>query len=42
YGGQSEFTDLVSRIKEKGMKVILQFIPNHSSIQHEWFRDETL
>ncbi|CAG7785371.1 unnamed protein product, partial [Allacma fusca] len=42
YGEQSEFTDLVSRFMEKGMKVILQFIPNHSSIQHHWFKDKTV
>ncbi|CAG7817459.1 unnamed protein product, partial [Allacma fusca] len=42
YGDQSTFTDLVSRLKEKGMKVILQFIPNHSSIQHDWFANRSI
>ncbi|CAG7786905.1 unnamed protein product, partial [Allacma fusca] len=39
YGDQRTFTDLVSRLKEKGIKVMLQFIPNQTSIQHDWFRN---
>ena len=32
-----DFKALVSAIHEKGMKLIMDFIPNHSSDQHQWF-----
>lgn len=37
YGTLEDFDQMVARAKELGLKVILDFVPNHSSDQHEWF-----
>ncbi|XP_012522767.2 maltase 1 [Monomorium pharaonis] len=37
YGTLDDFDALVSRAKELGLRVILDFVPNHSSDEHEWF-----
>lgn len=33
-----DFEKLASRCKELDIKLILDFVPNHSSDQHEWFK----
>lgn len=33
-----DFKDLVEALHYKSIKVIMDFIPNHSSEQHEWFQ----
>ncbi|KAF2880410.1 hypothetical protein ILUMI_25767 [Ignelater luminosus] len=38
YGTMDDFKELVSQAKQKGLKIILDFVPNHSSDQHEWFQ----
>uniref|UniRef100_A0A0A9XJB7 alpha-glucosidase n=2 Tax=Lygus hesperus TaxID=30085 RepID=A0A0A9XJB7_LYGHE len=38
FGTLDEFKTLVSRLKEKGIKVIMDFVPNHSSHEHPWFK----
>lgn len=37
YGIMSDFDELLSKARELGIKVMLDFIPNHTSDQHVWF-----
>ncbi|XP_046740865.1 maltase 1-like [Diprion similis] len=37
YGDLDDFDELITAAHDLGLKVILDFIPNHSSINHTWF-----
>lgn len=37
YGTMEDFEELLRTAHELGIKVIVDFVPNHSSIEHEWF-----
>ena len=37
FGDEEDFIHLVSRVHELDMKIIMDFVPNHSSDQHDWF-----
>ncbi|PSN37701.1 hypothetical protein C0J52_16909 [Blattella germanica] len=37
YGTLSEFKEFLAALKKKGIQLILNLVPNHSSIKHDWF-----
>ncbi|XP_077997535.1 salivary alpha-glucosidase-like isoform X2 [Glandiceps talaboti] len=37
YGTLEDFKSLLAKIHSEGMRLVLEFIPNHSSDQHDWF-----
>jgi alpha-glucosidase len=38
YGSLKDLDDLVNSLKDRDMKLVLDFVPNHSSDEHEWFQ----
>ncbi len=39
YGGDQTFNELLEKIHEKGMKLMMDLVINHTSDQHAWFRE---
>lgn len=37
FGTMDDFTELLAKAKALDIKIIMDFVPNHSSDQHEWF-----
>ena len=37
FGTLEDFSNLVRDVHNHGLKLIMDFVPNHSSDQHEWF-----
>ncbi len=38
YGTMEDFQDMIEKCHEKGIKVIIDFVLNHTSSQNEWFK----
>ena len=41
YGTMDDFKRLVKRCKDLDVKIILDFVPNHTADDHEWFKKAT-
>lgn len=39
YGTMSDFKELLTKAHEKGIKLVLDMVFNHTSEQHEWFKE---
>ncbi|NRB53320.1 MAG: alpha-glucosidase [Saprospiraceae bacterium] len=39
FGTMEDFDDLLAGVHERGMKLILDLVPNHSSDEHFWFQE---
>jgi alpha-glucosidase len=39
FGTLADFDALIKRVHELGLKLIMDFVPNHTSSQHAWFRE---
>lgn len=37
FGDMAAFDDLLAQVHARGLKLLLDFVPNHSSDQHPWF-----
>ena len=39
FGTMDKFEDFLKEAHEKGFKIIMEFVPNHSSDEHPWFEE---
>lgn len=39
FGNLSDFDNLIKKTHDKDMKVLMDFVPNHTSFEHPWFKE---
>jgi glycosidase len=37
FGSRADLIELMQKAKEMGLRIIMDFVPNHTSNEHEWF-----
>lgn len=42
YGTMEDVDELIRSVHDRGMKIVFDMVMNHTSDQHEWFRDSAL
>ncbi|KAB7502886.1 Maltase A1 [Armadillidium nasatum] len=42
FGSMEDYENLLKELHDKGIKVIFDFVPNHTSDQHEWFQKKVV
>ena len=38
FGNMDDMKELIAKAKERGIRILMDLVANHSSDQHEWFR----
>jgi len=41
YGTMEDFLELLSQVHTRGMRLLLDFVPGHTSIEHPWFKESS-
>ncbi|MEC1732540.1 alpha-glucosidase [Bacillus mojavensis] len=42
YGTMEDFHDLLDEVHQRGLKLVMDFVLNHTSVEHPWFKEAEL